>query len=132
MLSTTRTNLEGRFQAIGLKPGVYAVVADAGGYFGAFSVEILPYDIAADASRAILDLTLVPMEALAGREIAEQPMTALPMDAYPMMGGCCGGGGGGGGGALAGLVGLAGLAGLAGLGGSGGSGGSSQASPYHR
>ncbi len=83
VLSTARANLEGRFQAVGLKPGVYNVIADAGAYFGAFSIEVQQYDIAADPERSNLDLTLVPIESIPGHEMVGQPFPALPLEAYP-------------------------------------------------
>jgi len=116
----------GRFQVVGLQPGVYSVVAVGRSASGIVSVEVLPYE--ANLSKELTVLT-IPLDELSMEEL--DALSLVPEGALPVMyetaaGGGVGGGGGGGmgmAGLAAGLGGLA--AGLAG----GGSGGGGPASP---
>ncbi|NQT15967.1 MAG: carboxypeptidase regulatory-like domain-containing protein [Planctomycetes bacterium] len=119
VVGTARSDESGNFQAVGLRPGTYSVVASGrsapGGsreYIGAFSVRILAFDESAPGDQLLLDMTLMPADDLMKLLGMETPAPYLLPQA-PMM---SGGGGGGGGGGLGALLGLAGLAGLAGLG----------------
>jgi len=116
----------GRFQVVGLQPGVYTVVAVGRGASGIVAVEVLPYE--ANLSKELTVLT-IPLDELALAEL--DALAPVPEGALPMMYQTAAGGGvGGGGGAGMGLAGLAaGLGGLAaGLAG-GGAGGGGPASP---
>jgi hypothetical protein len=112
----------GRFQVVGLRPGVYSVVAVGRDSVGTASVELLPYQ--PKLSKELTVLTIALAEPL-GEDAERRPPEeyAVP-DAGGMVGGTVGGGGGGGS-----MAALAGLAGLAGLGGLGGGGGGAPASP---
>lgn len=112
IVNEVRSDDTGRFQVIGLQPGVYSVAAIAPNAAGAALVEVLPYRPNLSRDLTLLELTLddPPPES---SDPPPAPM-AMPMASSPSGGG---GGGGGGFGALAGLAGLAGLSGLAGLGG---------------
>ena len=118
VVGLARSDDRGRFQAVGLPPGVYSVLAEGGGRICAFSVQILTFDEEAAEDQRLLDITMMPAADLS-RVMAEAgvpvpPEGVPPAPPYqPMM---MGGGGG------AGLAALAGLAGLGGLGGVGGAG----------
>jgi hypothetical protein len=122
-VTSVRSDEMGNFQAVGLRPGPYSVIAsngrmmsgDARDYVGATAVLVLPYDPTALPEQLLLNMVLIPMEDLA-ELISEQLLApgGLPIPPGMMPGGfpmMCGGGGGEG---LAALLGLAGLAGLAG------------------
>jgi hypothetical protein len=117
----------GRFQAVGLRPGVYSVMAVSREGFCAVSIAVDPYGARAATQRPIvsevslsvqippsLDLTLVPtaeFDLLAGMlaEAFAESVAGRPAAAGGFAGG--GGGGGGGAGGLGALLGAAGLAG---------------------
>jgi hypothetical protein len=114
---TTQSDERGNFQAVGLRPGVYSVIAMGADGFTAFSVLVLPYDPAIPEDELLLQGTLIPPADMA---LLTQMFSAtpVPVTTPPMAVGPMGGGGGGGAGfrgfALGGLAGLAGLAGLGG------------------
>ncbi len=123
VVTAVRSDEMGNFQAVGLRPGPYSVIAtngrpmaaDTREYVGAISVVVLPYDPTASPEQSLLHMTLMPVEDLSQLldQNQEVPVSqAMLYEGYPMMGG-----GGGGGEGLAALLGLAGLAGLAGQGG---------------
>ena len=128
-VATVRSDESGHFQAVGLRPGTYSVVAicrsgpgDGRQYVGAFSVRVLAFEETAPKDKLLLDITLMPADDLLKLLGLEAPPPA-PTPEAPMPYG--GGGGGGGGGGLGALLGLAGLGGLAGL-----AGGEGLASPH--
>ena len=121
VVMSVRSDEMGNFQAVGLRPGPYSVIAtdgramtaDTREYVGAISVVVLPYDPTVSPEQSILHMTLMPVDDLSpllGRGEEVPAAEAMIYEGYPMMGG----GGGGGGEGLAALLGLAGLAGLAG------------------
>jgi len=117
VVTVARSDESGNFQAAGLRPGVYSVIAMArsageGGpaYVSAFSVQVLPFSEQAPDGQLLLDIILMPaddLRQLLGQEESEAPPP--PPQPVPYVGG----GGGGGGGGLGALLGLAGLAALA-------------------
>ena len=114
-VASVRSDEWGRFQVPGLEPKVYSVLAKGQEGFGAFSVQVLPYDKDVDKARMLLDLTLAPAEdAKLLSEMLAEAASGNPDGTEEEDAVVSGGGGGGGYGALLGLGGLAGLAGLAG------------------
>jgi hypothetical protein len=120
VVAVAQVDLGGVFQAAGLKPGVYSVIASGPDGFAAMTVQVLPYvENAPPAELVSLDMTLVPLDgadALSDLLAQTPPGTpAPPADPAAYGGGGYGGGGGGGGGL--GALGIVGAAlGAAGLG----------------
>lgn len=116
VLFATHSDERGHFQGVGLRPGVYSVIAFDEEGLGVARVAVLPYSPAlSEAEVRIIEIDLIPMvdAALLCQVLcqAAPPMAALPAAPCPV----CGAGGGGGAGlGMAGLGGLGGLAGLAG------------------
>lgn len=116
VLFATHSDERGHFQGVGLRPGVYSVIAFDEEGLGVARVAVLPYSPAlSEAEVQIIEIDLIPMvdAAMLCQVLcqAAPPMAALPAAPCPV----CGAGGGGGGGlGMAGLGGLGGLAGLAG------------------
>lgn len=112
-----RSDERGNFQAVGLPPGTYSVIAMDQEGFTAFSVRVLPFDQNAAPNQMVLAMTLIPPvdTALLAQMIGQGPMVMAAPAGFPMGAANGGGGGGGAGGGLGAALGAAGLAGLAGL-----------------
>ena len=115
---TARSDERGLFQAVGLRPGVYTVVAmsDAGG--GTSAVQVLPFDPNAAPTAMTLNLVVAPMEdmqmldELLGQQMLPPPLPfppPFPAGAPGFAGGGGGGGGLGGGGLLGAALGATGI-----------------------
>jgi hypothetical protein len=129
VVNEVRTDDDGRFQMIGLKPGNFSVIAAGRGAAGAVTVEVLPYQpkLAKELTVLIIELGEPPREGEPSEErVGGVPFTGEMAGAMAGPGAVAGGGGG-----LLGLAGLAaGLGGLAaGLGGGGGGGPASPVVP---
>jgi len=125
IVTSARSDEWGRFQVIGLQPGVYSVIAVGQEGFGVLSVAIRPFEEApaegvSTASQVALthgippslDMTLVPAAefSLVAGMLDEELADVTVAESPPPITGTGGGGGGGGGGGLGGLLGVAGLA----------------------
>ncbi len=102
---TTSSDERGWFQAVGLRPGVYSVVALGEAGLMAYAVRVLPYDAEIPQDELFLYGTLIPpadMAFLAEVLCGALEPECLPecLQECPPAGGGCGGGffGGGGGG----------------------------------
>ncbi len=106
VVQTTWSDERGWFQAVGLRPGVYSVVALGEAGLMAYAVRVLPYDPEVPQDELLLYGTLIPpadmaflVEVLCGALEPECLLECAP-ECCPTGGGGCGGffGGGGGGG----------------------------------
>lgn len=143
IISTVRSDEFGRFQVVGLRPGVYSVVVAGPDGYGIYSLRVLPFDESAPKDTNLFDATLMPssdldlLRNLLGLDGVAPPPVAegVPFNAAPNI--AAGGGGGGGAdglgllaGAAAMAAGLAGAGSGTGSGGTGGGGGGTPATPF--
>jgi hypothetical protein len=131
VVASARGDEWGHFQAVGLQPGIYSVLAVSRQGFSTLSIIVRPPEVSAAAEKPKafevsfsmqapppLDITLIPvaefdlLAELLAQMFADSEAGQLTPSAAGSGGG--GGGGGGGGDGLGSLLGAAGLSGLAG------------------
>jgi hypothetical protein len=129
VVATTQADEWGRFQIVGIQPGVYSVLAAANDYVAAMSVHILPFDENAAGNALVLNVSLLPaselemFKGLVGPVAPAATGVSTPAAAASAGGAAAGGGMGGLLGAAGAGLGAAGVAGAGGESGVGGGGG---------
>lgn len=118
VIATTRADEWGRFQIIGIQPGVYSILAAADDRLAVAAIRVIPFEQNGINNPSVLHIGLAPaneLDMLKGMLGPVPPAAAAAPAPTPAAAG-----GGGGGGGLGGLLGAAGMGlGAAGLGGGG-------------
>jgi hypothetical protein len=118
IVASTRADEWGRFQIIGLQPGVYSVLAAAGDRVAAAAIRVIPFEPNGVNNPTVLNISLIPASELDMLKSMLGPVAPAAAAAPAVTPAAAAGGGGGAG--LGGLLGAAGAGlGAAGLGGGG-------------